>query len=85
MPMLKNTTFHQYELEMINLEWLASQYYLIRKVAKTIDFEFICNEVAHLYCQDNARPVITSYVHNTLKIKKPKDRLSDLEKCKKKR
>lgn len=85
MPMLKNTTSHQYELEMISLELLVPQYYLVHKVAKTIDFEFIRNEVAHLYCQSNDRPTLTSYVHNTLKIKKPKGRLSDLEKCKKKR
>ena len=55
MPMLKNTSSPQYELEMISLEQLVPKDHLVRKVAKTIDFEFIWDEVVHLYCQDNGR------------------------------
>ncbi len=34
--------------------------HLVRKVAKAIDFEFIRDEVAHLYCHDNGRPAVDS-------------------------
>lgn len=56
--MLKNTTSPQYELEMITLEQLVPKDHLVRKVAKAIDFEFIRDEVAHLYCLDNGRPAV---------------------------
>ena len=49
--MLKNPPSPQYELEMISLEQLVPKDHLVRKVAKAIDFEFIRDEVAHLYCQ----------------------------------
>ena len=39
--MLKNTTFPQYELEMISLEQLVLKDHLVRKVANAIDFK--CN------------------------------------------
>lgn len=48
--MFKNPQSLQYELEMISLEQLVPQDHLVRKVAKAIDFEFIRDEVAHLYC-----------------------------------
>ncbi|TCP91140.1 hypothetical protein EDC44_1381, partial [Cricetibacter osteomyelitidis] len=54
--MLKNFLSPQYELEMISLEQLVPKDHLVRKVAKAIDFEFIRDEVAHLYCHDNGRP-----------------------------
>ncbi len=50
--MLKNPPSPQYELEMISLEQLVPKDHLVRKVAKAIDFEFIRDEVAHLYCQE---------------------------------
>ena len=56
--MLKNPPSPQYELEMISLEQLVPKDHLVRKVAKAIDFEFIRDEVAHLYCQDNGRPAV---------------------------
>lgn len=56
--MLKNTASPQYELEMISLEQLVPKDHLVRKVAKAIDFEFIRDEVAHLYCHDNGRPAV---------------------------
>ncbi|ACA31675.1 transposase [Histophilus somni 2336] len=40
---------------MISLEQRIPKDYLVRKVAKAIDFEFIRDEVAPLYCQDNCR------------------------------
>ncbi len=43
---------------MISLELLVPKDYLVRKVAKAIDFEFIRYGVAHLYCQDNGRPAV---------------------------
>lgn len=56
--MLKNTTSPQYEIEMISLEQLVPKDHLVRKVAKAIDFDFIRDEEAHLYCHDNGRPAI---------------------------
>ncbi len=57
--MLKNNTASpQYEIEMISLEQLVPKDHLVRKVAKAIDFDFIRDEVAHLYCHDNGRPAV---------------------------
>ena len=56
--MLKNTQSPQYEFEMISLEQLVPKDHLVRKIDKAIDFEFIRDEVAHLYCQDNGRPAV---------------------------
>lgn len=58
MSTLKNPPSPQYELEMISLEQLVPKDHLVRKVAKAIDFEFIRDGVAHLYCQDNGRPTV---------------------------
>lgn len=43
---------------MISLEQRILKDYLVRKVAKEIDFEFIRDEVAPLYCQDNCRTAL---------------------------
>ncbi|CBY25740.1 transposase for IS1668 [Yersinia enterocolitica subsp. palearctica Y11] len=43
---------------MVTLEELVPQHHLVRKVDAAIDFEFIRDEVAHLYCHDNGRPAI---------------------------
>ena len=56
--MLKNPPSPQYELEMISLEQPVPKDHLVRKVAKAIDFEFIRDEIAPLYCQDNGRPAV---------------------------
>ncbi|SUB33159.1 Transposase domain (DUF772) [[Pasteurella] mairii] len=58
--MLKNTQSPQYEFEMISLEQLVPKDRLVRKINKAIDFEFIRDEVAHLYCQDNGCPAVDS-------------------------
>jgi len=56
--MLKAPTPQQYELEMVTLEQLVPADHLVRKIDKYIDFEFIRDEVAHLYCPDNGRPPV---------------------------
>ncbi|EOI7477892.1 IS5/IS1182 family transposase, partial [Yersinia enterocolitica] len=47
---------------MVTLEELVPQHHLVRKVDAAIDFEFIRDEVAHLYCHDNGRPAIDPVV-----------------------
>lgn len=56
--MLKDPSPQQHELEMVTLEQLVPKDHLVRKIDKHIDFEFIRNEVAHLYCKDNGRPPV---------------------------
>ncbi len=56
--MLKEPIPQQYELEMVTMEQLVPQNHLVRKIDKAIDFEFIRDEVAHLYCKDNGRPPV---------------------------
>lgn len=56
--MLRTPSHEQYELEMVTLDQLVPQNHLVRKIDKAIDFEFIRDEVAHLYCQDNGRPPV---------------------------
>lgn len=56
--MLKNPSPIQHELEMVTLEQLVPKEHLVRKVDAAIDFEFIRDEVAHLYCKDNGRPPV---------------------------
>lgn len=60
--MLKESAPQQYPLEMVTLEELVPQHHLVRKVDAAIDFEFIRDEVAHLYCHDNGRPAIDPVV-----------------------
>lgn len=56
--MLKEPLPQQYELEMVTMEQLVPKNHLVRKIDSAIDFEFIRDEVAHLYCQDNGRPPV---------------------------
>jgi hypothetical protein len=58
--MLKDPSPIQYELEMVTLDQLVPKDHLVRKVDAAIDFEFIRDEVAHLYCKDNGRPPVGS-------------------------
>lgn len=44
------------KIEHISLDELVPQNHLVRKIAKTIDFEFIRDAVAPLYCKGNGRP-----------------------------
>ncbi len=48
----------QYKLEMVSLEQLVPQHHFVRKIAKAINFEFIRDEVQHLYCKDNGCPPV---------------------------
>ncbi|WP_224164692.1 IS1182 family transposase [Vibrio penaeicida] len=56
--MLQEPSPQQYELEMVTMEQLVPKNHLVRKIDKVIDFEFIRDEVAHLYCKDNGRPPV---------------------------
>ncbi|WP_255307229.1 IS1182 family transposase [Gilliamella sp. App6-5] len=44
------------KIEQISLDALVPQNHLVRKIAKVIDFEFIREAVAPLYCPNNGRP-----------------------------
>ncbi|WP_103415280.1 IS1182 family transposase [Vibrio hyugaensis] len=56
--MLQDPSPQQYEFEMVTMEQLVPKDHLVRKIDKAIDFEFIRDQVAHLYCQDNGRPPV---------------------------
>ncbi len=56
--MLKKPLPPQHQLEMVCLESLVPKDHLLRKIDRHIDFEFIRNEVADLYCHNNGRPAI---------------------------
>ena len=55
---MKRKTTHQSELEFISIESLVPKDHLLRKIDKTIDFDFIYDKVEHLYCADNGRPPV---------------------------
>lgn len=54
--MLKKPGPLQTELEMVSVESLVPQDHLLRKIEAVIDFSFIHERVAGLYCPDNGRP-----------------------------
>lgn len=54
--MLKKPGPQQTELEMVSVESLVPQDHLLRKIEAVIDFSFIHDRVADLYCLDNGRP-----------------------------
>lgn len=60
--MLRAPSPHQQMLEMVTLESLVPADHLLRKIAGAIDFEFIREKVAHLYCPDNGRPALDPVV-----------------------
>jgi transposase len=60
--MLKKPTPMQHELEMVTLEELVPKDHLLRKIDAAVDFEFIREKVAHLYCTDNGRPALDPVV-----------------------
>lgn len=45
---------------MFNFEELVHEDHLVRKINAAIDFEFIRDTVAHLYCPNNGHPAIDS-------------------------
>lgn len=56
--MLKKPTAFQTELEMVSLDGLVPPDHLLRKIDAVIDFSFIHELVADLYCADNGRPAL---------------------------
>ena len=56
--MLKKPGPQQTELEMVSVESLVPQDHLLRKIEAVIDFSFIHDRVAGLYCPDNGRPAL---------------------------
>ena len=60
--MLETPSPHQHALEMVTLEELVPADHLLRKIAGAIDFTFIRDRVAHLYCPDNGRPALDPVV-----------------------
>lgn len=56
--MLKKPSPQQTELEMVTLESLVPSDHLLRKIDAVIDFSFIHDRVADLYCADNGRPAL---------------------------
>ncbi|MCR5946780.1 transposase [Salmonella enterica subsp. houtenae] len=56
--MLREPSPQQYQFETVTLDELVPEDHLVRKIDATIDFEFIRDAVAHLYCPDNGRPAI---------------------------
>ena len=56
--MLKKPGAYQTELEMVSLESLVPRDHLVRKIDAVIDFSFIHDRVADLYCPDNGRPAL---------------------------
>lgn len=56
--MLKEPSPQQYQFETITLDELVPEDHLVRSIDAAIDFEFIRDAVAHLYCPDNGRPAV---------------------------
>lgn len=56
--MLKKPLPQQTTLEMVSLESLVPPDHLLRKIDAVIDFSFIHDRVAGLYCRDNGRPAL---------------------------
>jgi transposase len=54
--MLRKPTPQQTALEMVSLDGLVPKDHLLRKIEAVIDFSFIHDRVAGLYCPDNGRP-----------------------------
>lgn len=54
--MLQKPVPDQTALEMVRLDQLVPADHLLRKIDAVIDFSFIHDRVADLYCADNGRP-----------------------------
>lgn len=54
--MLKRGSPPQSSFEFVSLEQLVPKDHLLRKIERSIDFSFIHDRVAGLYCPDNGRP-----------------------------
>jgi transposase len=56
--MLRQTGSQATELEFVSVDELVPKDHLLRKIERTVDFSFIRERVACLYCADNGRPAI---------------------------
>lgn len=56
--MLKKPTAEQTAIEMVTLDTLVPKDHLLRRIDAVIDFSFIHDLVADLYCADNGRPAL---------------------------
>jgi len=56
--MLKSPSPRQYALEMVTLEELVPTDHLLRLIDRSIEFDFIRDATAPLYCENNGRPAI---------------------------
>ena len=56
--MLKKPLPEQTALEIVSLDGLVPKDHLLRKIEAVIDFSFIHDRVAGLYCPDNGRPAL---------------------------
>ncbi|MBK1625535.1 IS1182 family transposase [Afifella marina] len=56
--MLKSPAPEQTAIEMVTLDQLVPKDHLLRKIDAVIDFSFIHDRVAGLYCPDNGRPAL---------------------------
>jgi transposase len=56
--MLKKPIPQQTALEIVTLEGLVPKGHLLRKIEAAVDFLFIRDRVAGLYCADNGRPAL---------------------------
>ncbi|MET3753626.1 transposase, partial [Rhizobium binae] len=56
--MLKKPSAEQTAIEMVTLDSLVPKDHLLRKIDQVIDFSFIHDRVALLYCPDNGRPAL---------------------------
>ena len=60
--MLKKPIPQQTALEMVSIEGLVPKDHLLRKIEAAVDFSFIRDRVAGLYCADNGRPALDPVV-----------------------
>ena len=60
--MLKKRYETQPQMEFVSIEQLVPRDHLLRKIHKTISFDFIRERVEDLYCPDNGRPAIDPVV-----------------------
>jgi transposase len=56
--MLQKPSPEQTALEMVTLDQLVPKDHLLRKIDAAVDFSFIHDRVAGLYCSDNGRPAL---------------------------
>ena len=56
--MLKQRREKQQQIELVIMEQMVPEDHFLRKVDRAVDFSFIYDLCAPLYCADNGRPAI---------------------------